>query len=102
MGGHATWKMATAYPGRFAAIAPVAGAGNPRTAASRLRRVPVWVFHGEKDDVVPVTFARMMIEAMKACGGEVKQTLYPDRGHDACPIPYENPELYEWFLRHRR
>jgi predicted peptidase len=102
MGGHATWALATFSPNRFAAIAPVAGAGNPRAAAQRLGHLPTWIFHGEKDTIVPVKCGLMMVEALKAAGAEVKSTIYPDRGHDSWGPAYDNPELYAWFLKHRR
>jgi predicted peptidase len=102
MGGHATWSLAMAYPNRFAAIAPVSGAGDPRLAARRLRRLPVWVLHGEKDTVVPVECGLVMVRALKDVGDEVKSTIYPDRGHDICGPAYDNSELYRWFLQHRK
>ena len=38
------------------------------------------------------------------CGGEpdVRLTVYPGVGHDSWTRTYENPELYEWLLSHRR
>jgi predicted peptidase len=101
-GGHATWMLALAYPRRFAAIAPVAGAGNPQDASRRLHHLPVWIFHGTRDEVVPAAYGRMMAEALLKAGAEVKTTFYEDRGHDTWGPPYANAELYEWFLRHRR
>lgn len=101
MGGYGTWLLATAYPERFAAIAPICGGGFP-VMASRLKDVPVWAFHGAKDETVPLSESERMVHALKACGGEVRFTVYPQAGHDAWTETYDNPELYEWFLRHRR
>ena len=101
-GGHATWMLAQAYPQRFAAIAPVAGAGDPRTAVLKLKHLPVWVFHGQNDEVVPVTYGQDMASALETAGGRVKTTFYPDRGHDVWDAPYAGPELYAWFLQQRR
>lgn len=102
MGGHATWTMAAAYPNRFAAIAPVAGAGDPRNAGGALRKVPAWVFHGANDSVVPAKYGLLMMRALQKAGAEVKHTVYPDRGHDVWEPVYNNPELYRWFLRYRK
>ncbi len=102
MGGHATWKMAAAYPSRFSAIAPVAGAGDPRNAGGALRTVPAWVFHGANDSVVPAKYGLLMVRALEKAGAEVKHTIYPDRGHDVWEPVYNNPELYRWFLRYRK
>jgi predicted peptidase len=102
MGGHGTWLLATAYPRRFAALAPVAGAGNPQEAAHKLRHLPIWIFHGVRDEVVPFSYGQSMAQALQTAGGTVKTTFYPDRGHDIWDKPYQGSELYDWFLQHRR
>lgn len=101
MGGYATWSLAIEQPWRFAAIAPVCGGGDPRRVG-RLRRVPVWAFHGAKDPVVPASASRRMVEALARCGGDARLTIYPEVGHDCWTETYANLELYEWFLAHRR
>ncbi len=101
MGGFGTWHMAMMYPERFAAIAPICGGGDPEKARV-LEDIPVWVFHGAKDEVVSPEESEKMVEALKECGGDVRFTLYPEAGHDSWTQTYDNPELYEWFLRQRR
>lgn len=101
MGGRATWSLAIAYPDRFAAIAPICGAGDP-SAACRIACVPVWAFHGALDPVVPLERSVEMVEALRASGGDVRFTVYPDAEHDSWTRAYENDHLYEWLLSHRR
>lgn len=101
MGGFGTWTLASRYPERFAAVAPICGGGD-RYLASRLKNVPVWAFHGEKDPVVPVQASKDMVEALKKVGGDVQLTVYPEAQHDSWTETYNNPKLYEWFLSHRR
>jgi len=101
MGGYGTWALAAAYPQKFAAIAPICGGGNPADA-KKLATVPVWVFHGAKDPVVPVQRSREMVEAIKAAGGDVTYTEYPEAKHDCWTETYDNPELYRWLLAHKR
>lgn len=100
MGGYAAWQLAVEHPDRFAAVAPVCGAGRPFTAW-RLKHLPIWAFHGALDPVVPVQDDRNMVDAVKAQGGDVRFTVYPDTGHDAWTPSYANPDLYLWFLQHR-
>jgi predicted peptidase len=45
MGGYGAWGLGMAYPGTFAAIAPICGGGMSKWIAS-LTEVPVWAFHG--------------------------------------------------------
>ena len=101
MGGYGTWHLAMMYPERFAAIAPICGGGDPEKV-SVLQNVPAWVFHGGKDTVVSPEESEKMVDALKASGGDVQFTLYPEAGHDSWTETYDNPELYEWFLKHTR
>ncbi len=42
-----------------------------------------------------------MVHAIKACGGDIRFTVYPEIGHSADPA-YADPQLYQWQLDHRR
>ena len=99
MGGHATWSLAIQSPERFAAIIPVCGRGYPQDVYV-LKDVPVWVFHGQKDDIVSIIDGQKMVNALENAGGFVKFTIYPEAGHDAWTETYNNPEVYIWLLSH--
>jgi predicted peptidase len=101
MGGFGTWSLAAHTPDRFAAIVPICGGGDP-IWAMRYGQLPIWVFHGGKDPVVPLARSQEMVDAIKKRGGNVKLTVYPDAGHDCWTAAYEDPELYEWLLQQRR
>jgi len=101
MGGYGTWSLAAAHPQRFAAIVPICGGGNPADAA-RLKNLPIWVFHGAKDATVPPERSESMVKALKAAGGNVKFTVYPDAGHDSWTAAYNDPELYRWLFAQKR
>ncbi len=101
MGGFAAWALAIKFPRRFAALAPVCGGGKAAEVCT-IKHLPVWVFHGAKDNVVPLRKSQEMVDALKQCGGKVRFTIYPDAGHDSWTTTYNNPDLYEWMLRHKR
>ena len=101
MGGHGSWLLAWEYPERFAAIAPVAGWGSPGKAC-KLKDVAVWAFHGAKDAVVPPARSQEMVDALKACSGDVKLTVYPDAEHNIWGATYNNKVLYDWFLSKKK
>ena len=101
MGGFGTWALAEKYPHRFAAIAPVCGGGDP-AAVPTFSHLPVWVFHGAKDNVVPIDRSEAMVNELKKNGADVQFTVYPEAGHDSWTETYDNPALYEWFLKQRR
>ncbi|MCK4602381.1 MAG: prolyl oligopeptidase family serine peptidase [Phycisphaerae bacterium] len=101
MGGFGTWVLAARAPRRFAAIAPICGGGDPATAR-RLKDVPIWAFHGARDQTVPLRQSQQMVEAVRQIGGKAKLTVYPSAGHDSWTATYANPRLYTWMLKHRR
>jgi predicted peptidase len=101
MGGFGTWALAAYQPDRFAAIAPICGGGETRWARN-LSHLPIWVFHGAKDEAVPLARSEEMVEALKRAGGNVKFTVYPEAEHDSWTETYDNPELYQWLLEQKR
>lgn len=104
MGGYGTWDLAITYPQRFAAIAPICGGSGRGPLVEKLKEhnVPVWTFHGAKDQVVPISETEYLVRRLKAHGGDVKFTVFPDIAHDAWNPAYDNPALYEWLLSQRR
>jgi predicted peptidase len=110
MGGYGTWGLATLHPERFAAIAPICGGdsrigivltGLDKSRAPLLKTLPVWAFHGGKDTTVLLEESERMIKILKDLGNkDVKLTIYPEAQHDSWTATYNNPELYDWFLKH--
>lgn len=101
MGGYGTWGWAQRVPGRFAAIVPVCGGGDP-AQGEKLKGLPVWAFHGDQDTAVPVVRTEEMIAAIKAAGGEPRVTIYPGVAHDSWTAAYATEEMYAWMLSKRR
>jgi dienelactone hydrolase len=97
MGGFGTWALAMKYPDEFAAIAPVCGGGDTSTAW-KLRNIPVWCFHGAKDDVVLPISSINLVNAARRYNSSVKFTLYPNANHNSWDTTYNNDSLYLWML----
>ena len=101
LGGGGAWDWGMVQPRRFAAIAPVSGYSNLKTPC-KLTGDHIWAFHGEIDDVVPIRDEEVLVSAAKACGIDVKYTIYPGGNHNAWDATYANPDLYAWFLDHKK
>ena len=98
MGGTGTWLWLMANPERFAAAAPVCGAGICWYAC-RIAHKPIWVTHGDNDQTVAYFESVNMVEALKKSGGEPIFTTLEGVGHNAWDYAYTD-ELTEWFLKH--
>lgn len=96
-GGGAAWEMAVQYPETFAAMAVVCGMTPVPYASWINKKMPVWVFHGEEDPVIPVQESEEMVEKLKSLGYDVKFTKYEGVGHNAWSRAYATEELYEWM-----
>ena len=101
MGGYGTWHWAAAHPEKFAAILPICGGGDPRMA-KQLVDMPIWAFHGAKDNIVPLSETMEMVEAIKKAGGDPRLTIYPTLFHDSWTPTYKNTEIYNWLLAHTK
>ena len=97
MGGYGTWKLANEIPERLAAVVPICGWGDSWTICE-IGDLPVWAFHGGKDNVVLPQKSQELVDALKKCNGNVKFTLYPEANHDSWTETYNNPEVYKWLL----
>lgn len=100
MGGYGTWQMAMSMPSYYAAIVPICG-GGMYWNAWRLKKLPVWAFHGAKDQTVFVEETIKMVDKIKSSGGNPKLTIYPENTHDAWTDTYLNDEVYKWLLEQK-
>jgi predicted peptidase len=100
MGGFGTWDLAARQPERFAAILPICGGGDEATAP-RLAKLPIWCFHGDADETVPVERSRSMVAAVRAAGGSPKYSELPGVGHDAWTPAYRDPAVLDWLFANR-
>lgn len=102
MGGMGTFELIFRRPEMFAAAFPVCGGGKPETAAFFAARVPVWVFHGDADPVVPADLSLRMVEALQQAGASPRLTLYPGVGHNAWDYTFKETELIPWLFSHSK
>ncbi|MDX1965129.1 MAG: alpha/beta hydrolase-fold protein [Pirellulales bacterium] len=101
MGGYGSWDLAMRQPTRFAAVVPICGGGDDRHAAL-LKDLPLWAWHGDQDQAVPVERSRKMIAAIKAAGGQPRYTELPGVGHDSWTPAYKSEELLPWLFAQKR
>jgi predicted peptidase len=101
MGGFGTWDLAARMPDRFAALLPICGGGDERTAATFAKR-PLWCFHGDADTAVPVERSRSMIAALEAAGGRPKYSELKGVGHNSWTKAYRDPAVIDWLFEQRR
>lgn len=101
MGGRGTWELLARIPEKIAAAAPICGGAHPNYA-SRMTNVPIWAFHGVKDDIVPAAHTIRMVEAIQKAGGSAKVTLYPDADHNSWDATFDDPDYLVWLFTKKK
>jgi len=122
MGGYGSYHLALAHPDRFAALVIVCGGLLPHETttavqqspltmgtsdpyaftAQALRALPIRIFHGDADPVIPVAESRRMAEALKKEGADVRYVEFPGVGHNAWERAYGDAGLWVWLFQQHR
>jgi len=121
MGGNGTWYIAYRHPELFAAVVPICGwirdfpqfRGSqpvvPGDSAQimpllvqKLGKTPIWIFHGEVDQVVNVNGSREPAAALKAAGADVHYTEMLGLNHNSWDAAYGSDEFVKWLFAQQR
>lgn len=122
MGGYGAIHLALAHPDRFAAMVVVCGGLLPHpattavlqspltaggddpyvVAAQALKQIPIWLFHGADDPVIPADESRRLAEALRSAGADVHYTEYPATGHNSWDKAYADRAMWTWLFAQRR
>ncbi|MBE9584823.1 prolyl oligopeptidase family serine peptidase [Mucilaginibacter sp. JRF] len=102
MGGMGTFEMLRRQPKTFAAAFAICGGDNSLNAKIYAKKVPLWVFHGAKDNVVPADHSEVMVAAIRQAGGDPRYTVYPNATHDSWTQAFAEPDLLPWLFSHKK
>lgn len=121
MGGHGTWYVAYRHPQLFAAVVPICGwvrefarfrgsvpvvpgdsAAVMPNLVQRLSRVPIWIFHGEVDQVVDVNGSREPFNALKGASADVRYTELLGTDHNSWDAAFASEEFTRWLFAQQR
>jgi len=121
MGARGALQLAAQHPERFAALiavggwvvppkqiaeldaSPVPSGVNPYAAmAEGLKGLPVRLYAGSRDTIVPPSESRRLALALHDLGADVKYNEFPDVGHAAWEKAFADSDLWSWLLTRRR
>lgn len=104
MGGYGSFALASNHPERWAAVAPICGAGGSAPVAKIAKAtLPIWILTGGRDATVKAEWIIQTARAIEDAGHpEVRLTVHEDLGHNVWTRIYEGWDLYQWMLAQRR
>jgi predicted esterase len=102
-GAHGSYDYTTAFPSKIAAAAYISGVPDS-TKACLVKDIPIWIFHGTDDSLVPPVFAYGLERNLKECRGKYRphlNMLY-GRRHEGWNEIYNNSNgynIFDWMLK---
>ena len=106
-GGFGTWNINVYRPDLFAALIPIAGGTDPQRVGM-LKNKPVWAWQAEDDRVVPVSYSRTTVAALRAAGGNPQYTELPSgtffdpNEHWSWAYAYRSVALRQWLFQQQK
>ena len=101
-GGYAAWELAINHKETFAAMAVVSAMAPVPYAHWLNHEMPIWLFHGAQDSIMPASEADNMVAKLKELKFNVRYTKYPKTGHNAWDKAYTTDSLYIWMAQQKR
>jgi len=101
MGGFGAFAIIAEHSRTFAAAVALCSGGD-QSKVKRLTNTPIWVFHGARDESVPVERSRTIVAGIRNAGGNVRYTEYADTGHIIWPKVVNETELLPWLFAQQR
>ena len=101
MGAMGTYDLVIRYPEVFAAAIPICGTVNP-TRLNAAKEVKFRIFHGDADNVVPISGSRQSYKALKAVGADVRYTEFPGTTHGSWNPAFNQPDFMSWLFSQKK
>ena len=102
MGGYGTLALAKQFPDLFAAIISICGGMDDHSDIKKLKELPIWLFHGDEDQVHPVESSIIIRDLLAPINDQIKLTIYKGVGHNSWDRTYANEKIYDWLLGHKK
>lgn len=98
MGGMGTYELLRRKSNTFAAAFAICGGDNIANVKKYANKLPLWLFHGLKDDVVLPEYTINIANELKRLGADYKLNLYPNANHNSWDPAFAEPDLLPWVF----
>ena len=101
MGGYGVFDIIARNPEMFAGALALCGGGDPSRAPA-LRKLPIWIFHGDSYPAVSVRGSRQMVRALREAGATPNYTEVAGGGHNMWTVAYQDVKVLRWLLAQKK
>ena len=103
LGGYGTLHFAGKYADKITAAVAICGGGNVSDGC-KLGTIPLWIQHGDKDYIVPVTESQKVVNAIRKCNEKAKLifTIIKGGNHGSVENIFHQDAMYNWLFEQKR
>jgi len=101
LGGEGAFDIITRAPDLFAAGVPICGIADTAKALL-MENTPLWIFHGDNDDINSVTYSRIIVDALTKIGKPPIYTEYAGMDHYVWQTAFNEPDLLPWIFSQKK
>ena len=99
MGAIATLDMVYRFPDTFAKAISICGATNIERMREFKGKTQFRFYHGDIDDVIPVTYSREAYKALKTTGKKAEYIEFYGANHNAWHPAFNTPDFLQWTFK---
>ncbi len=102
MGGMGTLDLICRNPNLFAAAIPICG-GVEISRIRKVKNLPIRLYHGAKDDLVPPSWSRNIFKELKTIGStKVEYIEFENANHNSWDPAFESDDFLEWIFNNKK
>lgn len=103
LGGYGTLHFAGKHADKITAAVAICGGGNISDAC-KLGSIPLWIQHGDKDYIVPISESQKVVNAIKKCNEKAHLifTIIKGGNHGSVENIFHQDTMYDWLFEQKR
>lgn len=104
MGAWACWNLLALRPDLFAAAVAVSGFVDriPMIEYRKFAKIPIYMYHGDADDIVPFTYSENLFNKLKSVEAPVILHRAEGEKHSGWAQLFQKEELYSWLMNQHK
>ncbi|UGS22996.1 carboxylesterase family protein [Flavobacterium channae] len=103
LGGYGTLHFAGKYADKITAAVAICGGGNVKDGC-KLATIPLWIQHGDKDFIVPMSESEKVVNAIRKCNAKANLifTIIKGGNHGSVESVFHQDAMYDWLFEQKR
>ncbi len=99
-GGDGVWRLAEAYPDKWAALVPVHSSYHPNV--QKVQHLSAWIFDAPPDGQASITQPKTLLTEFQRIKADVRYTETSKKTEAVWTEVYQSPTVYDWLAKKKK